>query len=255
MKVKDFADPAEWKKHQSLIDGMHARVCDSRRKGSERQALLNRVQYHIGQSDMTDHDWNRVFESLETWNRNGHPVSDSCLLGLLEAHEDFLDRCWSEGTCCSERFAALVEDRIEKSCEDHEPVQASEESIHHDFLQEARAELKGCKRLHLFGGEPKSHVVDRLEAAFDLPVLWTASGAKKKRSDISKLAKREARQKGVFVRIRWRGHKEQEFLKDACRKHAVRIIEVQKGYAPVSIARAILKRNPSEMPVEQEVKS
>ena len=238
MRVDDIAVPEGWLALQTRVSAMRESIEQRKKKGRERQSLLNKVRYHAtrvarAEGAVADEDWRKIADAIETMVAQGMPPSNVEVRELLLPLEaNIPDLPFGSGMT-----AVLDElDRYQSTSTRVDTV-PTERQWGQEVAQVA-ALLRGKKML-LVGGQRRPLAQRALEEAFGLEeLIWPTT---EKHESLSRFEPDIAKPTVavVVMAIRWSSHSYGE-LKELCDKYRKPFVRLKAGYNANQVARAIL---------------
>jgi len=199
---------------------------------------LKKIEYHLKQIDRRHSvdDWQKVMESVDRMvNGYNEPISSLRLRNVLM---NYLDRV-PQDMDISDSFAQVIQS-IELYLDQCEEKNAASEEILlavPEIIQKVRHILNG-KKVVFIGGTPQEHLKNRLEAAFNIELIWDESN----HGDSLDRYRSYINDDNVvlfLIYIPWASHKHSEELAQLVQEAGKNFIRLPKGTNPAQIANAI----------------
>ena len=241
MRADDAADPDTWPDTAGRIESAHLELEASIQQRKKQEAGFNTIRYHLKQiadGPTNDHDWQKVFGTIDEMVQDGLPPSNVQLRGLLLPLLAQLPDV-GELRIGVERVLKEINRYLDSVQQNSQGKQQQTDHENAD-VWEARRLLSGQSALFV-GGQVNQHAKRSLEQAFGLKELIWFETVEHKSLDIYEPYVIRPDVAVVFQAIRWSSHSYGD-LSVICKRHGKMFVRLPAGYNPNQVAHQIVQQ-------------
>lgn len=242
LRVNDPADPGTWHDLQARLQGYQQFRDAEREADRNREAIRNRIRFHIDQLDdqrfdeQEAHHWSTIVSCIDDWVESHNPSSDrrlsELLIPLLDSIPEEVDLSQNAGQAFeyADRLLTAQEARDRDQPLDRPRLAPDLELV---------AELLRGKVIVLIGGEAREYAQKRLERDLRVREVRWLNCKPHQSLDTFEPAIKDPDVAAVLLAIRLSSHMHGD-LAPICEEYGKPFVRLPRGYGSNEVASQIL---------------